>query len=55
MEVAAEEGMTVGLAGEMIGAEEGDGDICRDEGSTGAEGAGGGEIRWWINMFRGYV
>ena len=55
MEVAAEEGMTVGLAGDMIGAVEGDGDICRDEGSTGAGGAGGGEIRWWINMFRGYV
>src|ERR1700735_3683388 len=44
MEVAAEEGMTVGLAGEMIGAEEGDGDICRDEGSTGAGGAGGGGV-----------
>jgi len=50
MEVAAEEGMTVGLAGEMIGTVEGDGEVCRDEG-----GAGGGEIRWWVNVFRGYV
>ena len=56
VEVAGEEGMTVGLAGEMIGAVEGDGDICRDEGGAGASATGaGGEVRWWVNVFRGYV
>ena len=53
MEVAAEERMTVGLAEEMIGAVEVDGEICRDEGVS--TGVGGGEVRWWGNVFRGYV
>jgi len=51
MDVAGEERLTVGLAGEMIGAVEADGEVCRDEGGTG----GGGEVRWWVNVFRGYV
>jgi len=56
MEVAREEGMTIGLAGEMIGAVEVDGEICRDEGGARAgANAGGGEVRWWANVFRGYV
>jgi ESCRT-II complex subunit VPS36 len=54
MEVAGEEGLTVGLAGEMIADVERDGDICRDEGWSSA-GVGGGELRWWVNMFKGYV
>ena len=52
MEVAGEERLTVGLAGEMIGAVERDGAVCRDEGSG---GVGSAEIKWWVNVFRGYV
>src|SRR5882762_6393344 len=54
MEVAAEEDRkSVVLAEEMIGAVEVDGEICRDEGAS--TGVGGGEVRWWGNVFRGYV
>jgi ESCRT-II complex subunit VPS36 len=58
MEVAGEERLTVGLAGEMIGAVEADGEVCRDEGVAGTGAGGGvegGEVRWWVNVFRGYV
>ncbi|KAJ6620445.1 vacuolar protein sorting-associated protein 36 [Mycena sp. CBHHK59/15] len=53
-EVAQEESITVGLASEMIDAVEADGDICRDDGTCMIEGAGA-EVRWWGNIFHGYV
>ncbi|KAG5736041.1 Vacuolar protein-sorting-associated protein 36 [Termitomyces sp. T112] len=52
-EVAQEEGITLGLATEMIAAVEADGDICRDDGESAI--AGGGEVRWWANLFAGYT
>lgn len=58
MEIAMEEGLTVGLAAEMIDAMEADGDVCRDDGKTAISGggsAGGTEVRWWANLFVGYV
>lgn len=57
MEVALEEGITVGLSAEMIAAVEIDGDICRDDANSTLVGSGGGgiEIRWWANLFVGYV
>jgi ESCRT-II complex subunit VPS36 len=54
MEVAQEEGITVGLAVEMIGAMEGDGYVCRDDGSAVIRGRGT-ELRWWPNVLMGYV
>ncbi|KAG6819147.1 hypothetical protein H0H93_014880 [Arthromyces matolae] len=53
-QVAQEESITLGLAEEMIEAVEGDGDICRDESSSNAI-VGGGEVRWWANLFVGYT
>ncbi|TDL26950.1 hypothetical protein BD410DRAFT_714891 [Rickenella mellea] len=57
---AQEEGLSVGLADEMIRDVERDGGICRDEvrgsgGMTAKSNAGAAEIRWWVNMFTGYV
>ncbi|KAG6896029.1 hypothetical protein C0992_010779 [Termitomyces sp. T32_za158] len=51
-QVAQDEGITLGLATEMIAAVEAEGDICRDDGESAI--AGGGEVRWWANMFVGY-
>ncbi|KAF8645600.1 hypothetical protein AX16_007682 [Volvariella volvacea WC 439] len=64
MEIAMEEGITIGLTWEMVWAVENDGDICRDDNDaaivggasgSGAGNAGGGEVRWWGNVFVGYV
>ncbi|KAF8153765.1 vacuolar protein sorting-associated protein 36 [Crassisporium funariophilum] len=58
MEISNEEGLTVGLVSEMIDAVEGDGGVCRDDGSTAMSGGGSGtgvELRWWANLFVGYV
>ncbi|KAG6914765.1 hypothetical protein DXG01_015456 [Tephrocybe rancida] len=52
-QVAQEEGVTLGLAAEMIAAVEGDGDICRDDGTSAING--GGEVIWWANIFVGYI
>ncbi|KAG6887952.1 hypothetical protein C0995_011392 [Termitomyces sp. Mi166 len=52
-QVAQEEGITLGLAMEMIAEVEADGDICRDDGASAI--GGGGEVRWWANLFRGYT
>lgn len=57
--IAEEEGLTVGLAGEMIAGVELGGAICRDEGPEGAGKSGGGgavgaQVTWWINIFEGY-
>lgn len=51
-QVAQDEGITLGLAAEMIAAVEMDGDICRDDGMSAI--TGGGEVRWWKNVFVGY-
>jgi ESCRT-II complex subunit VPS36 len=53
-EVAREERIAVGLAAEMIGAVEADGDICRDDEACVIKG-GGAEVRFWGNIFHGYV
>lgn len=58
MEVALEEGITVGLSSEMIAAVEADGSICRDDASTaivGGGSTGGAELKWWANLFLNYV
>ncbi|RPD76898.1 hypothetical protein L226DRAFT_354147 [Lentinus tigrinus ALCF2SS1-7] len=65
VEVAQEEDLPIGLTEEMVHEVEMEGEICRDDGgsglsifsSPGAPGAAseGGEVRWWVNIFRGYV
>lgn len=58
VEVAREESITIGLAGEMIDAVEADGEVCRDDGSASIRGGGSGvgtEIRWWANIFMDFV
>ncbi|KAG6853125.1 hypothetical protein C0991_006735 [Blastosporella zonata] len=52
-QVAEEEGITLGLASEMIAAVEADGHICRDDDASAI--AGGREVRWWTNIFVGYT
>ncbi|KAF8206575.1 vacuolar protein sorting-associated protein 36 [Mycena galopus ATCC 62051] len=52
-EVAREEHITVGLAAELISAVEADGDICRDDEACAI--SGGAEVRFWGNIFHGYV
>ncbi|KAF8063971.1 vacuolar protein sorting-associated protein 36 [Lyophyllum atratum] len=56
-QVAQEEDITLGLSAEMIAAVEVDGDICRDDGASAVRGATGGgvEVRWWANLFVGYI
>lgn len=58
-EVAAAEGLNVGLVEEMVHESETRGDVCRDDlscaiGNTGS-GAGGIEVRWWTNVFSQYT
>ena len=57
-EIAEEEGLTLGLAGEMISGVELGEAICRDEGPEGVGKGGGGvvgtQVTWWINIFEGY-
>ncbi|KAN0118246.1 EAP30/Vps36 family domain containing protein [Russula decolorans] len=48
LEIAQEEGVPIGLASEMVDEAEAKGVVCRDE-------AEHGEIRWWMNVFQGYV
>ncbi|KAH9990372.1 EAP30/Vps36 family-domain-containing protein [Russula vinacea] len=48
LEIAQEEGVPIGLASEMVDEAETQGVVCRDE-------AEHGEIRWWMNVFQGYV
>jgi ESCRT-II complex subunit VPS36 len=48
LEIAQEEGGPIGLASEMVDEAEAKGVVCRDE-------AEHGEIRWWMNVFQGYV
>ena len=65
IEVAQEEDLPIGLTQEMLDEVETDGEICRDDGGAGvdmfseslggSEGGAGGEVRYWVNIFRGYV
>jgi len=48
VDIAQEEGVPIGLASEMVDEAEAQGVVCRDE-------AEHGEIRWWLNVFQGYV
>lgn len=48
LDIAREEGVPPGLAAEMIEEAEAQAVICRDE-------AEHGEVRWWLNVFQGYV
>lgn len=48
LEIAQEEDVPTGLAAEMIEEVETQGVICRDEAER-------GEVRWWLNVFQGYV
>lgn len=62
-----EESLPIGLVEEMVREVEDDGEICRDEGGSGVDLLGqgqhdeaspsraGGEVRWWVNVFRDYV
>jgi len=55
-EVALFEGLGLGMMWELIQAVEQGGGIVRDEGEGGEGGWGqGAEVRWWTNMFNGYV
>ncbi|OCH87834.1 hypothetical protein OBBRIDRAFT_795815 [Obba rivulosa] len=62
VDVAHEEELPIALVQEMVGEVEDAGEICRDESESGVSiptvGAGrwaSGEVRWWVNVFRGYV
>ncbi len=63
MEVAAEERITVALAKEMIDDTEVRGEIVRDDvecmisdnGAVGMGSVGEAGVRWWRNVFVGYV
>ncbi|KAI0742538.1 EAP30/Vps36 family-domain-containing protein [Daedaleopsis nitida] len=67
VEIAQEEDLPIGLTQEMVAEVEMDGEICRDDGGPGvalfaASGGAapwaageGGEVRWWVNIFHGYV
>ncbi|KIP05696.1 hypothetical protein PHLGIDRAFT_128721 [Phlebiopsis gigantea 11061_1 CR5-6] len=54
--LAHEEQLPLGLVQDMVGEAEDAGDVCRDEaeGRVGA-GARAQEVRWWANVFLGYV
>ncbi|OJA20267.1 hypothetical protein AZE42_04302 [Rhizopogon vesiculosus] len=57
-QIAQEEGITIGLADEMIAAIEADGVICRDDERSAIKGGGSGtasEIGWFRNDFLDYI
>lgn len=61
VQVAEQEGISVGLVTEMIGAAEREGKVVKDiesDWDAGGIGNGGGsakEVTWWRNHFDGYV
>ena len=67
VEVAQEEDLPIGLTEEMVHEVEMEGEICRDDGGSGVSifstpgapsgwaATESGEVRWWVNIFRGYV
>jgi ESCRT-II complex subunit VPS36 len=48
LDIAQEEDIPIGLTNEMVDEAEAQGVVCRDESEH-------GEIRWWLNVFQGYV
>ncbi len=67
VELAQEEQLPIALVQEMVQEVEDAGEVCRDEGGGGINvlgtgnldqgmaSRGGNEVRWWANIFRGYV
>ena len=58
LEIAEEEHLTVALVSEMIDAAEQDSGVCRDDSSAaivGGDVGTGVEVRWWTNIFVGYI
>ncbi|KAF8630077.1 hypothetical protein AX17_005475 [Amanita inopinata Kibby_2008] len=58
IDIAMEEGLSVSLAKEMVEAVESDGDVLRDDANAalvGGGGVGGAQLKWWNNVFEGYV
>ncbi|KAF9566050.1 hypothetical protein CPC08DRAFT_704135 [Agrocybe pediades] len=58
IEISLEENLTVALTSEMIDAAELDGGVCRDDSGASISGGGSGtgvELRWWANLFHGYI
>ncbi|KAF8963287.1 EAP30/Vps36 family-domain-containing protein [Flammula alnicola] len=58
MEISAEESLTVALVSEMLDAAEQEGSVCRDDSSAAITGGGSGtgvELKWWTNLFVGYI
>ncbi|KIK54708.1 hypothetical protein GYMLUDRAFT_231614 [Collybiopsis luxurians FD-317 M1] len=57
-EIAQREGVGIALAEEMVSLIEREGGLSRDDGRYGdsdSVGFGGGEVRWWANVFVGYI
>jgi ESCRT-II complex subunit VPS36 len=56
VQIAEQEGITVGLVAEMIGAAERDGIVVKDVDSDWGDGGGNTrEVIWWRNYFEKYV
>lgn len=58
IDIAVEEGLSVSLVKEMVEAVEADGHVVRDDANAaivGGGGVGGAQLKWWVNMFEGYM
>uniref|UniRef100_A0A8H7XLD4 Vacuolar protein-sorting-associated protein 36 n=1 Tax=Psilocybe cubensis TaxID=181762 RepID=A0A8H7XLD4_PSICU len=58
VEIATAEDLTVALVSEMIDDVEKDGGVVRDDSTAAITGGGSGtgaEVRWWGNVFQGYI
>lgn len=53
-DVAREEGLTLGMAAEMIAEVEAEGEVCRDDPDLAGGGTSGAQLKWWINAFNHY-
>lgn len=55
-EIALFEDLGLGMTWELLQAVEQRGEVVRDEGGGGGGTWGEGvEVRWWVNMFNGYI
>lgn len=54
IEIAEKEGIAVALAKDLVDDVEKEGGTCRDEGGSAGVGVSI-EVRWWVNVFVGYV
>lgn len=54
-EIALFEDLGLGMMWELIQSVEQRGEIVRDEGGGGGAWGEGSEVRWWVNVFDGYV